>query len=130
MTDGIGFHRENGSTRRPRTDPLLVLLLVAITTGLLAGVGLVLGIQPAGSLGMITGSLLALIAVALVLRRQPNRPPARRIGVGLLVGVGVTALVLLVSGALNALAVGAFVAPLFGMVVIVALMAERGHAGQ
>ncbi len=109
------------------------MLLVAITTELLAGLGFALGIQPAGSLGMITGSLLTLTAVALFLRRQPNRPAARRIYLGLLGCVGVTALVLLVSSALNAIAVGAFLAPLCGivvLVVLVALMADRGHSGQ
>jgi len=97
---------------------------------LLAGLGFELDIQPAGSLGMIAGSVLAVTASALVLRRQPNRPAARRIYLGLLGCVGVTALVLLVSSALNAMAVGAFLAPLCGIVVLVALMAERGHSGQ
>ena len=128
-TGGTGTRSGDGSTRRPRTDPVLVMLLVAITTELLAGLGFALGIQPAGSLGMITGSVLAVIASALVLRRQP-RLAARRIYVGLLGCVGVTALVLLVSSALNAMAVGAVLAPLFGIVVLVALMAERGHSGR
>jgi hypothetical protein len=106
------------------------MLLVGVTMELLAGLGLELGIQPAGSLGMIAGSVLAVTASTLVLRRQPNRPAARRIYLGLLGCVGVTALVLLVSSALNAMAVGAFLAPLCGIVVLVALMAERGHSGQ
>jgi uncharacterized membrane protein YhaH (DUF805 family) len=130
MIGGIGSHSGDGSTRRPRADPLLVMLLVAITTELLAGLGFALGIQPAGLLGMITASLLTLTAVALLLRRQPDRPAARRIYVGLLGCVGVTALVLLVCSALNALAVGAFLAPLCGIVVLGALMAKRGHSGQ
>lgn len=130
MIGGTGTRPGDGSTQRPRTDPLLVMLLVAITTELLAGLGLALGIQPASSLGIITASLLTITAVALVIRRQPDRPAARRIYVGLVGCVAVTALALLVSGALNALAVGGFVAPLFGIVVLVALIAEQGHAGQ
>jgi membrane-associated HD superfamily phosphohydrolase len=106
------------------------MLLVGLTMELLAGLGFELGIQPAGSLGMIAGSVLAVTASALVLRRQRNRPAARRIYLGLLGCVGVTALVLLVSSALNAMAVGAFLAPLCGIVVLVALMGERGHSGQ
>ncbi len=106
------------------------MLLVGVTMELLASLGFELGIRPAGSLGMIAGSVLAVTASALVLRRQPNRPAARRIYLGLLGLVGVTALVLLVSSALNAMAVGAFLAPLCGIVVLVALMAERGHSGQ
>src|SRR5450756_1704818 len=88
-TGGTGTRSGDGSTRRPRTDPVLVMLLVAITTELLAGLGFALGIQPAGSLGMITASLLTVMALALVLRRQLNRPAARRIYVGLLGCVGV-----------------------------------------
>ncbi len=106
------------------------MLLVAITTELLAGLGFALGIQPAGSLGMITASLLTITALGLVIRRQSDRPAARRIYVGLVACVGVTALVLLLCGALNAPAVGAFLAPVFGIVVLVALMAERGHSGR
>ena len=129
MTGGTGTRSGDGSTRRPRTDPVLVMLLVAITTELLAGLGFALGIQPAGSLGMITGSVLAVIASALVLRRQP-RLAARRIFLGLLGCMGVSVLVLLVSSALNAAIVGAVLGPLCGIVVLVALMAERGHSGQ
>jgi hypothetical protein len=128
-TGGTGTRSGDGSTRRPRTDPVLVMLLVAITTELLAGLGFALGIQPAGSLGMITGSVLAVIASALVLRRQP-RLAARRIFLGLLGCVGVSVLVLLVSSALNAAIVGAVLGPLCGIVVLVALMAERGHSGR
>jgi len=106
------------------------MLLVGVTMELLASLGFALGIQPAGSLGMIAGSVLAVTASALFLRRQRNHPAARRIYLGLLGCVGVTALVLLVSSALNAMAVGAFLAPLCVIVVLVALMAERGHSGQ
>jgi hypothetical protein len=129
-TGGTGTRSGDGSTRRPRTDPLLVVLVSAVTMELLASLGIAFGVQPAGSLGMITGSVLTLTAVALFLRRQPNRPAARRIYLGLLGCLGVPALVLLVSSAFNAMAVGAVLAPLCGVVVLVALMAERGHSGQ
>jgi hypothetical protein len=105
------------------------MLLVAFTTELLAGLGFALGIRGAGSLGMITGSLLTITAVALVLRRQPNRPAARRTFLGLLGGVCITALVLLVSSALDAVDVEVFLAPLCGIIVVIGLMAERGHSG-
>ena len=127
---GTGTRPGDGSTRRPRTDPKLIVLLVAITTELLAGLGFALGIQPASSLGMITAALLTITAVALVIRRQPDRPAARRIYVGLVGCVGATALVLLLCNVLNASAVGALLAPVFGIVVLVALMAERGHSGR
>jgi len=117
----------NGSTRRPRTDPLLVVLVSAVTMELFASLGIAFGVQPAGSLGMIAGSVLAATASALVLRRQPNRLAARRIYVGLLGCAGVTAVVLLVSSAVNALAVGAVLAPICGIVVVVALVAGRGN---
>lgn len=130
MTGGIGTRSGNGSTRRPRTDPLLVMLVCAVTIELLASLGIAFGVQPAGSLGMIAGSVLVVAASALVLRRQPNRPAARRIYLGLLGCAGVTAVVLLVSSAVNAMAVGAVLAPICGIVVLVALVAERGHSGQ
>jgi hypothetical protein len=105
------------------------VLVSAVTMELLASLGIAFGVQPAGSLGMITASVLAVIASALVLRRQP-RLAARRIFVGLLGCVGVSVLVLLVSSALNAAIVGAVLGPLCGIVVLVALMAERGHSGR
>ena len=129
MTGGTGSRSGDGSTRSAERR-VGVMLLVAVTMLLLAGLGIAFGMPRAGSLVLIAASLLTITASALVLRRQPNRPAARRIYLGLLGCGGVTALVLLVSGALNATDVGAFLAPLCGIVVLVALMAERGNSGQ
>ena len=129
MTAGTDSRSGDGSTRRAERR-VGVMLLVALTMLLLAGLGIAFGMPRAGSLALIAASLLTVTASGLVLRRQPNRPAARRIYLGLFGCVGVTALVLLVSSALNAMDVGAFLAPLCGMVVLVALMAERGHSGR
>jgi len=106
------------------------VLVSAVTMELFASLGIAFGVQPAGSLGMIAGSVLAVTASALFLRRQPNRPAASRLYLGVLGCAGVTALVLLVSSALNAITVGAVLGPICGMVVVVALVAGRGHSGQ
>ncbi len=121
----------DGTKGRPRNDLLLVMLGTAVTMELLASLGIAFGAPRAGLLGSLTVSVPMVAASALLLRRQPNRPAARRVDRGLylgLLGCGtVTALVLLVGSALDAMVVGAVLGPICGMVVLVALVAVRGR---
>jgi peptidoglycan/LPS O-acetylase OafA/YrhL len=120
--------------QRPRSDLLLVALTSAVTMELLASLGIAFGTPSAqaGMLGMLTVSVPMVAASALVLHRHPNRPVPRRFYLGLFGCGAVTALVLLVGGALNAVAAGAVLGPVCGTVVLIALVAGRGHnsAGQ
>jgi peptidoglycan/LPS O-acetylase OafA/YrhL len=103
------------------------MLTSAVTMELLASLGIAFGTPgaQAGMLGMLTVSVPMVAGSALLLHRHPNRPVARRFYLGLIGCGGVTVLVLLVVGALNAIAVGAGLGPLCGLVVLVALVAVR-----
>jgi peptidoglycan/LPS O-acetylase OafA/YrhL len=74
-----------------------------------------------------TASVPMIAGSALLLYRHPNRPVALRFYLGLVGCGGVTALVLLVVGALNALALGAVLGPACGLVVLVAFLAVYGR---
>jgi peptidoglycan/LPS O-acetylase OafA/YrhL len=129
MTGRTGSHTGDGSTRRPRNDPLLVMLTSAVTMELLASLGIAFGAQgaQAGMLGMLTVSVPMVVGSALLLHRHPNRPVARRFYLGLIGCGGVTALVLLLGGALNTLAAGAVFGPACGLLVLVALFVVSGR---
>jgi lipoprotein signal peptidase len=112
---------------------MLVMLTSAVTMELLASLGVAFGAPgaQAGMLGMLSVSVPMVAGSALLLYRHPNRPVARRFYLGLIGGGGVAALVLLVGGALNALALGAVFGPACGLVVLVAFFAVYGrHSGE
>jgi hypothetical protein len=109
------------------------MLTSAVTMELLASLGIAFGTPgaQAGMLGMLTVSVPMVAASALLLHRHPNRPIARRFYLGLIGCGGVTALLLLVGAALNALAAGAVLGSLCGTVVLVAFLAVDGrHSGE
>ena len=128
-----GSRSGDGSTRRPGNDPLLVMLTSAVTMELLASLGIAFGTPgaQAGMLGMLTVSVPMVAGSALLLRRHPSRPAARRFYLGLIGCGGVTAMVLLVGAVLNAVVVGAVLGPVCGLVVLVAFFAVYGrHSGE
>lgn len=130
MTGPTGSHSSDGTKGRQRTDPLLVMLSTAVSMELLASFGIGLGSITAvpGLLGKLLMSVLLVVASAVILGRHPDRPIARRAYVGLLGCGAVTAMGLLLGGVSNAVAVGAVLGPVFGIVVLVAIVGLPRHS--